>query len=195
MKFFTEVLLERGERVVDSGKDSSSHEILTINIQLKRVAWYSKLGCRLLKSVACSVAPMQAIFCEFQLSSGISAADDASTTQHRTIRKAVAILLSPTELHVHLLSGEQFTIQLNLGGVKSITAFLPVGILLQCEKSKAAAASSKPVDDVHPALFNIPSFQAEEEQLEENLCAFYSLINPSAPPVPVLIKETAEVMR
>ena len=196
MKFFTEILLESGEKVVDSGTDTSSGELLTINSQRRRVAWYSKLGCRLLKSVMCTVAPMQAIFCEFQLSSGISAVDDATTAKQRTIRKGIAILLSPTELHVHLLSGEQFKLQLKLGGVKKITA-LPVGILLQCDQSKKAAAAtagknnsnSKPVDEPPSQLFNIPSFQVEEEQWEDNVSAFYSLVNPSAPPVPVLIQE------
>lgn len=85
----------------------------------KELIWYSKNGVRVQRSISCAQVPLDAVICDFIVTS--------TAESHKT--SAIAILLTEDLLQLHLFNGETFDIHLPVP--MSMICSSSEGLLLQ----------------------------------------------------------------
>jgi hypothetical protein len=85
----------------------------------KELIWFSKNGITVLRSISCAQIPIDAVICDFKVTSSVEG--------HKT--SAIAILLTEDLLQLHLFNGETFDI--HLPAAMSMIYSSSEGLLLQ----------------------------------------------------------------
>ena len=98
----------------------------------RELIWYSKGATKVLKSISCASVPVDAVICDFAVT------DANGGSPHNS---AIAILLTPDLLQLHLLNGETFDIHLPLPMAKIFSS--SAGLLLQRKPSSVEFQSDQ----------------------------------------------------
>ena len=125
--------LRAGIRFFDQQRQQNSSDASGILATdgCRELIWYSRGATKVLRNILCPTAPLDAVICDFAGSVG-------------TQNSAIAILLNPDLLQLHLLNGETFDIQLPFPMIKMFPS--SSGLILQRKSSTAEFRAVLPVN-------------------------------------------------
>lgn len=126
--YFSLRQLSDGEIIADQ-RGTGKHDILTLNRLRKCVIWYGNGGSKIHRVLSFPIVPVQAVFCRF-------ASNDVHKRKPCEEQTAIAVLVSSTDLQVHMISGEVYNLTMS-NPIETIVA-VPCGLLLK-RKSRSEA--------------------------------------------------------
>lgn len=128
--------LRSGVRLYDQQRQRNSSDAngVLATDGCRELIWYSRGATKVLRNILCPNPPLDAVVCDFAAAAGSEGSQNS----------AIAILLTPDLLQLHLLNGETFDIQLPFPMTKIFPS--SSGLILQRKPSTAEFRADLPVN-------------------------------------------------